>query len=74
VLSHSLLADAATWTTNIGHPGHTNAPISEIFNRGLIPKMCAQAATGQLTPEEALERADREVRSIFQKWRERRKV
>jgi multiple sugar transport system substrate-binding protein len=71
---YSLLADAATWTTNIGHPGHTNAAVSDIFYRGLIPTMFARAATGQLTPEEALDQADREARRIFQNWRERGKV
>jgi multiple sugar transport system substrate-binding protein len=72
--TYSLLADAASWTTNIGHPGHTNAAISEVFNRGLIPTMFARAATGQLTPEEALDQADGEVRQIFQKWTERGKL
>jgi multiple sugar transport system substrate-binding protein len=71
---YALLADAAGWTTNIGHPGHTNAAIGEIFHRGLIPTMFAQAATGQLTPEEALDQADREMRAIFQSWKERGKV
>ena len=36
--------------------------------------MFAQAATGQLTPEDALDQADSEVRRIFQKWKERGKV
>jgi hypothetical protein len=36
--------------------------------------MCAQAATGQLTPEDALDQADREARRIFQNWKERGKV
>jgi multiple sugar transport system substrate-binding protein len=72
--TYGLLADATAWTTNIGHPGHTNAAISEIFYRGLIPTMFARAATGRLTPEAALDQADREVRSIFQKWQERGKV
>jgi multiple sugar transport system substrate-binding protein len=71
---YSLLADADTWTTNIGDPGYTNAAISEIFHRGLIPTMFARSATGQLTPEEALDKADREVRAIFQSWKERNKV
>ena len=31
----------------------------------------APAATGQLTPEEALDQADSEVRPIFRKWKER---
>ena len=72
--TYSLLAQASTWTTNIGHPGHTNAAISEIFNRGLIPTMFARAATRQLTPEQALDAADKEVRMIFQSWRERGKI
>jgi multiple sugar transport system substrate-binding protein len=71
---YALLADVATWTTNVGHPGYTNPAIGEIFHAGVIPTMFAQAATGQLTPEEALDQADREVRAIFQSWKERGKV
>ena len=33
-----------------------------------------QAATGKLTPEEALTQADAEIQRIFQKWRERGKI
>ena len=71
---YRLLADVARWTTNVGYPGYTNPAISEIYGAGILPTMCARAATGQLTPEEALDQADREVRTIFEKWRERGKV
>jgi multiple sugar transport system substrate-binding protein len=71
---YSLLTGATSWTTNIGHPGYTNAAISETFHAGLIPRMFARAATGRLTPEEALDQADSEVRRMFQKWQERGKV
>jgi multiple sugar transport system substrate-binding protein len=71
---YDLLADLATWTTNVGHPGHTNPAIGDIFHAGLIPTMFAQAATGRLTPEDTLDQADRAVRRIFQKWHERGKV
>jgi multiple sugar transport system substrate-binding protein len=71
---YRVLADGATWTTNIGYPGYSNAAIAEVWASGLIPKMCAQAATGQLTPEEALDHADREVRDIFGKWKQRGKI
>jgi multiple sugar transport system substrate-binding protein len=71
---YALLADAASWTTNIGHPGHTSAAIGEIFHRGLIPTMFARAATGQLTPDEALAQAHSESQHIFWKWKERRKI
>jgi multiple sugar transport system substrate-binding protein len=71
---YALLADAVAWTTNIGQPGHTSAAVSEIFHRGLIPTMFARAATGQLTPDEALAQAHGESQQIFQKWKERRKI
>jgi multiple sugar transport system substrate-binding protein len=71
---YSLLADASTWTSNIGYPGYTNAAVGEIFTRGLIPTMCARAATGELTPEDALDRTDKEVREIFQTWKDRGKL
>lgn len=71
---YALLADVASWTTNVGHPGYTNPAISEVFQRGLISKMFARAATGQLAPEEALDQTDHEVRQIFQMWKERGKV
>ncbi len=71
---YGLLADAAGWTTNIGHPGYTNAAIGEIFQNGLISTMFARAASSQLTPEEALDQADAEVRQIFHKWKENGKL
>ena len=71
---YDLLADLATWTTNVGHPGYTNPAISEIYSKGIVSTMFARAATGELTPEEALDQADREVRAIFQSWKDRGKV
>ena len=71
---YKILSDAGNWTTNVGYPGHTNAAIAEIFNSGLIGKLMDQAATGKLTPEEALTQADAQVQHIFQTWRERGKI
>jgi multiple sugar transport system substrate-binding protein len=71
---YSFLANISAWTTNVGHPGSTNAAISEIFQNGLISTMFAGAATGRLTPEEALDEADAEVRRIFRKWKENGKL
>jgi multiple sugar transport system substrate-binding protein len=64
---YNLLTDASDWITNVGYPGFANAPIGEVLGTHLIPAMFAQAATGKLTPEEALTQADQEVRRIFQK-------
>lgn len=63
---YAVLADGADWTTNLGHPGYTTPAIIEVYSRGLIPTMFAQAATGRLTPEQALDAADLEVRRIFE--------
>lgn len=71
---YSVLADAASWTTNFGYPGHANAAIGEIYAKHVIPTMCAQAATGKLTPEEALDQADKQVLHIFQTWKEKGKI
>ena len=41
---------AEKYTTNPGHPGHSNAVIDEIFNTFMIPQMFAQVAQGKQTP------------------------
>lgn len=71
---YSLLADAARWHTTVGHPGHLNAAVDEIFGRGVIARMFATAARGDAPPEEAVRAAEAEMRPIFAKWRERGKI
>jgi multiple sugar transport system substrate-binding protein len=71
---YSILSDALSWTTNLGAPGFTSAAIVEVLEAGTISKMFAQAATGELSPEEALARADAEMTGIFQKLREEGKL
>jgi multiple sugar transport system substrate-binding protein len=71
---YALLAGAADWTTNVGHPGATNAAVDEVFNQYVIPKMFATAARGEVTPEEAVRVAEAQIKPIFQKWRDRGKV
>jgi multiple sugar transport system substrate-binding protein len=71
---YEVVKDGVTGTTNIGYPGYTNAAIAEVYRSGVVPTMCAQAATGQLTPEEALDQADRQVGLIFDKWKASGKI
>jgi multiple sugar transport system substrate-binding protein len=68
---YGLMKDVASWTTNVGHPGYTNPAISEVYARGVVSRMFADVVTGRMTPEQALERADREASAIFGRWRER---
>lgn len=71
---YKILEDSLEWATNVGYPGYVNAAIDEIFGTWVIVTMFAQAAAGKLSPEDALNEADREVRRIFKKWKEKGKV
>lgn len=66
---YNVLEDVQDWATNIGYPGFVNAGISEVFGSWLVPQMFRQAATGDMSPEDALDATDRKVRAIFDKWR-----
>jgi multiple sugar transport system substrate-binding protein len=71
---YALLADAEKWSTNIGHPGHSNAATDEVFNQFIVPKMFAAAARGEMSAEAAVRTAEVQMRPIFDKWRERGKI
>ena len=60
---------AERYTTNLGHPGFSNAAIDEIWNRWLVPQMFAEVAQGKLTPADAVSRLARESQTIYRKWR-----
>jgi multiple sugar transport system substrate-binding protein len=62
------------YTYNVGYPGYSNAAIDEVFNKWLIPQMFAEVAQGKRSPADAARAYDRQVRIIFQSWRNRRKV
>ena len=67
-----LMKDVPGWTTNVGYPGCTGPAVSEVYDKGIVSKMFAAVATGQRTPDEALDDADREGRVIFGRWGEGR--
>jgi multiple sugar transport system substrate-binding protein len=71
---YALLAGATQWSTNLGHPGHANAAMDEVFNQFLVPKMFAAVARGEMTAEEAVKAAEAQMKLIFEKWRERGKI
>ena len=62
------------YTFNVGYPGFSNAAIDEVFNKNLIPQMFARVARGDMTPDEAMRAAHREISFIFKKWRGRKKI
>ena len=66
---YKVLEDVLNWNTNIGYPGYVNAAISETFNAWVISTMFSRAASGKLSPEDALKAADKKVQIVFKKWR-----
>ena len=71
---YTVLGDALEWATNVGYPGYANAAVDEIFGTWVINTMFAKAASGALSPEEAVAEADARVRQIFAKWHDRHLV
>ena len=68
---YAVFKDVSSWVTNLGYPGYANAAEDEIFSSWVISTMFAETAKGSMSPEEALSAGDREVRRIFEKWREK---
>ncbi len=67
----SLLAKALPWSTNLGYPGFANPAEGEIFDTYVITDMFAKAATGALSPKDALTEASNRCKEIFGKWRKK---
>jgi hypothetical protein len=65
---------AQKYTTNVGHPGFSNAAVDEVFNKFLIPQMFAEVARGERSPDEAARVYQRQIGQIFAKWRRRGKL
>ncbi len=58
---YKVLADVTEWATNVGYPGYATAPIDEVFNTFVIPTMFAKVALEQMSPEEGVKSAEREI-------------
>jgi multiple sugar transport system substrate-binding protein len=66
---YKVLGNVLEWATNVGYPGYATAAIDEVFNTFVVPTMFAKAARDEMTPEAAVDAADKEVRRIFDKWK-----
>src|SRR5262249_58585840 len=65
----ALLAKSLPWSTNLGHPGYANPAEGELFDTYVITDMFAKAATGAMSPKDAMMEANTRARQIFDKWR-----
>jgi multiple sugar transport system substrate-binding protein len=68
---YKVLDDVLNWATNVGYPGYANAAIDEIFGTWVLNVMFAKAASGSVSPEEALKEADAACKRIFAKWKDK---
>jgi multiple sugar transport system substrate-binding protein len=69
-----LLADAARWSTNVGHPGHLNVATYEVIETSLISQMFAAAARGEMSAEDAVRAAEAKIKPVYDKWRDQGKI
>ena len=69
-----VLETAIEWNDIYGYPGPDTPAIDEVANNFIIPDMMANAATGKMTPEEAMKWAAKEVSSSFAKWKSNSKA
>jgi multiple sugar transport system substrate-binding protein len=65
---------AQKYTVNPGFPGYTNAAFSEVFGKFLIPKMFAEVSQGKMSAADSVSAADKEIKSIYAKWRRLGKI
>jgi len=63
-----VLQTAIEWHDIYGYPGPDTPAIDEVANNFIIPDMMANAATGKMTPEEAMKWAENEISATFKKW------
>jgi len=68
---YAVIADAVKWATNMGYPGYANAAVGEGWDTWVLNGMFAKAATGNRTPEQALDEAAAQYKRIWAKWKEK---
>jgi ABC-type glycerol-3-phosphate transport system substrate-binding protein len=67
----AVLKDSLDWCTNIGHPGPASPAIGEVLYTFVIPNMYARAARGELSPQQSVAEAEKQINAIFRNWRSR---
>lgn len=66
---YKVLGNVLEWATNVGYPGYATPAIDEIFNTFVVPTMFAKVARDELSVDDAVRAADKEIRRIFDKWK-----
>ncbi|HEX5453347.1 MAG TPA: hypothetical protein VFX06_06095, partial [Stellaceae bacterium] len=56
------------WSAATGYPGPAWAATDEVYNDFVLCDMMTKAATGAMSPQDAVKWATQECQKIFQKW------
>jgi multiple sugar transport system substrate-binding protein len=64
----SILQTSDEWCAVAGYPGPAWAATDEVYNDFVVCDMMTKAATGAMTPEEAVKWATQQAKGIFKKW------
>lgn len=67
----NVMADADTWTVNLGWPGPANAMAGEAQTTFILSNMMAKAARGEMSPEDAVAEAENLLNQSAETWRSR---
>ena len=64
------LKDALKWTRSLCYPGYATPEAMEAFHAAVVPRMFLSAIKGSASPEDAARAAEKELNSIYDKWKE----
>ncbi len=70
---YAVLATFQDFSFNVGYPGYTTAAVDEVFGKFLIPQVAAEVARGS-DPQEAIDKTEAQINSIYDKWRAQGKI
>jgi len=65
---------ASKYTRNLGYPGYSNAAISEVLDKFVIPRMFARVSQGTMSPAESVRSTAGEMKAIWTKWKAAGKI
>jgi multiple sugar transport system substrate-binding protein len=65
----AILQSSDEWSAASGWPGPSWAATDEVYNDFVLCDMMAKAATGAMSPEDAVKWAAQQAEQIFQKWK-----
>ena len=64
----AVLKEANNWTTNLGHPGPSNAVMGSVFGEFVLPNMLARVARGEQSAADSVAEAEEAINGFYETW------